>query len=122
MCSISVNETANKKLRDLKHSGVKHLEKKLFNLAKEADESNSGILDHPSCHFKRMPSELREARKKEIGRHRVYYTGFHKQCSYSVFFIKEFKKDGVEEEDDKIFQKKLVKALSAGTLRQLKED
>ena len=69
--------------------------------------------------MKRMPPDLREARKITIGRHRVYYTGHHTQCAYLSFFIKEFKKTGVNDEDDVRFQKILVKAIGDRIIRSL---
>ena len=111
MCSIWVNSIADEQLDDLECSGHKHLKKRIFQFADEANEENPGALDNPGCHFKGMPAELRDVRKKEIGRHRIYFTGFHKQCCYHLLYVKKFKKDGVDDEFDKSFQKKLLRAL-----------
>ena len=84
------------------------IEKRLIQFAQEASIAVSGGLD--IAPMKRMPSDLQDARKITIGRHRVYYTGHHTQCSYTSFFIKEFKKTGVNDEDDSRFQKALIRA------------
>lgn len=88
------------------------IKKRLVQFANEANKTNPGALDDLSCHIKDMPDQLKEMRKKRIGRHRVYYTGIHKDCRYDVMFIKPFKKSGTDDEDEKVFQQRLVKLLS----------
>ena len=112
MCSISINATVDAQFGILDSKKRTKLKKRLFLLADEAGIDESGALDDPSCHIRRMPSELRKIRKKTFGRHRLYYTGFHKQCSYNVFYLKANKKTGVDDDDSKTFQKKLRRALN----------
>ena len=95
------------------------VEKRLFTFAGDANENTSGGLDTPDTHMMRMPEELRDIRKKRIGRHRVYYRGHHRQCSYHTFYIKAFKKDDVDREDDRLFQERLKRALIEPIMRTL---
>jgi len=112
MCSVSLNSTVNKQLADLDRSNDKTmLEERLFKYAEEADVNKPGALDNPSCHMRRMPADLKEIRKISIGRHRIYFTGHHSQCSYQAIYIKKFKRTGEEDDDDKVFQGKLIRAL-----------
>lgn len=112
MCSISINATVENQFEALgsKKKEAK-LRKRIFDFAKEGDVDRSGVFDDMSCHMRRMPPELREIRKKTIGRHRLYFTGFHKQCSYHAFYLKVNKRKGVDDDDNKIFQNKLHRAL-----------
>jgi len=112
MCSISSNTVANKQLKDLELSHDKvMIEKRLFCFANEANTDTPGALDRPQTHMKRMPIDLKDVRKITIGRHRIYFTGHHSRCSYDVIYIKKFKKTGVDDDDDRNFQKKLKLAL-----------
>ena len=118
MCSISTNETATRQLKKLERSNdKKKIERKLVLFASEADIYVSGALDNLECSMTRMPPELKGVKKKQIGRHRVYYTGHHTKCSYFAFYIKMFKKSGKDKEDDKKFQKKLIRALNEKSMR-----
>jgi hypothetical protein len=111
----------DEQLTDLEHSGDREMiERRLFNFAKEADTNTPAILDDPRCHMQRMPEDLKNIRKITIGRHRIYYIGYHTQCSYSVFYIKKFKKTGRDDDDDKAFQKKLTKILNQPCQREIK--
>lgn len=112
MCLIGVNTIADRQLSDLEASGDKDMiEKRMFCFANEAGVGKPGALDGPNCHMKRMPPELRHIRKRQIGRHRVFYTGDFNQCNYLIFYIKKFKKSGVDEEDDRGFQGLLIRFL-----------
>jgi hypothetical protein len=95
------------------------VEKRLSTMAGEANENTSGGLDTPDTHMRRMPADLREIRKKRVGRHRVYYTGHHRQCSYQSFYIKVFKKGDEDREDDRLFQDRLRRALGESVARTL---
>lgn len=97
------------------------IEKRLAQFAADANVEQAGHMDSPQHHMKRMPPDLRGARKMTIGRHRVYWEGHHSKCSYRLFYVKPFKKTGVDDEDDPGFQSKLKKALRAPGERQLKE-
>nr|CBX30590.1 unknown protein [uncultured Desulfobacterium sp.] len=109
MCSISVNSITDEQLQMLEHSGDKNMiEKRLYEYAKEANIQTPSTLDLPKCHMSRMPSDLKDIRKVRIGRHRVYFTGYHTECSYNVFYIKKFKRSGQNDEDNRQFQKILA--------------
>ncbi|HZG52771.1 MAG TPA: hypothetical protein VEZ40_11610 [Pyrinomonadaceae bacterium] len=97
------------------------IEKRLSRMAGDANTTTSGGLDTLDTHMMRMPAELHDARKKRIGRHRVYYIGHHHQCSYQCFYIKVNKKKGVDDEDDASFQEKLKSALTEPALRTLSD-
>lgn len=108
MCSISANRTVDGQLEELKRSNDRRMiEERLYNFANEANIEQPGPLDAPARKMKRMPEDLRDVRKIRVGRHRIYYTGYHKQCSYSTIYIKRYKKSGVDDEDDKRFHNKL---------------
>jgi hypothetical protein len=96
------------------------IEKRLFQFALEADVNRRGGLDNPAYLMKRMPDELRDVRKITIGRHRVYFHGKHTDCNYHAFYIKSFKKTGVDDEDDRSHQNRLIAAKNkpvTGTLK-----
>lgn len=113
MCSISTSETIDEHFDELKRSGQKDkLKKRLIEMATEASMEQPGALDNPSCIMMRMPEELRHVRKYGFGAHRVYFTGKNTDCSYRAFYVKAFKKSGVDNEDDKAFQARLIKTLS----------
>ena len=121
MCSITTNATVDSQLKQIGRSDTRMVEKRLSKMAGEANTTTSGGLDTLDTHMMRMPAELREARKKRIGRHRVYYIGHHQQCSYRCFYIKVNKKKGVDDEDDASFQEKLKSALTDPTSRTLQD-
>jgi hypothetical protein len=120
VCSIDINKTADGVLARQSDKDKNMIERRLVQFAREASiDVRSGLDIAP---IKRMPPNLREARKITIGRHRVYYTGHHTQCSYTTFFIKEFKKTGVNDEDDIRFQKILIRAIGDRDTRPLSID
>lgn len=113
MCSISISKTVRDQLNQLVRSDDRDMiEKRLYGFAKEANAQRPGALDTPSTLMRRLPQELREVRKKQIGRHRIYYKGHHKLCAYQTIHIKIHKKDRVDEEDDKRFQRILIRHLA----------
>jgi len=123
MCSISINQTVDAQLTALGDAKKrKKFKKRVFRLADEAKTDISGALDLTSCHIKRMPPSLREIRKTTIGRHRLYFTGYHTQCHYSTCFLKLNKKAGVDDDDDKAFQNKLRRALEDPPILELSVD
>lgn len=117
MCSITINKTADDILTALNENERKMIETRLINFAQQASVQMRGGLD--IAPMKRMPDDLKLARKKRIGRHRVYYTGFHTQCSYETFFIKVNKRKGVNDEDDRGFQRALLRAIDDPQYREL---
>jgi hypothetical protein len=120
MCSISLNSTVENQLNTLGDAKKrKKFEKRVFRLADEAKTDISGALDLTSCHMKRMPQDLREIRKTTIGRHRLFFTGYHTQCRYVAFYLKLFKQYGVNDEDDKAFQNILRRALEDPPILEL---
>lgn len=120
MCSISVNGTMNRQLESLGHSKDKTMiERRLFQFANDANVNRRCGLDDPSLFMKRMPDDLKDVRKIRIGRHRVYFTGFHTQCSYTGIYIKLNKKKGVDDEDDPNHQKHLVSAKHESMMTKL---
>ena len=110
MCSISVNGTAEEGLATL-GGQQKSFEKKLYNLAKEASVNQKGALDSIAP-LKGMPEDLRHTRRFKTGRTRVFFTGQHTDCHYRVFYVKTFKKGGVEDENNPRFQRRLIRALT----------
>ncbi len=118
MCSITTNATVDQQLEHLELSNNRQMiEKRLIDFAREASPECRGALDVAGMHG--FPADLKEVRKKQIGRHRVYYTGFHKQCNYHTFYIKEFKRTGVDDDSDRHFQNRLRSALSLPPTRRL---
>jgi hypothetical protein len=122
LCSISINESVREQLNQLVGSNDRDMiEKRLFRFAKEANPANPGAFDAPGTRIRRLPRELREIRKKRIGRHRIYYKGHHRLCAYQTIHIKIHKKDGVDEEDDKQFQKLLIARLTDKQVENITE-
>jgi hypothetical protein len=120
VCSIGVNRAADKKLTELSLSrDGQMIQKRMFEFANDSDIERAGVLDQPKCHMTRMPPDLRHIRKKQIGRHRIFYIGNYNQCSYLIFFIKEFKKSGVQDEDDRGFQRLLARHVDEALFRTL---
>jgi hypothetical protein len=119
VCSIVMNKTANDIFTTQEEKDRKMIEKRLIEFAKSASITISGALDIPP--LKRMPPELKETKKITIGRHRVYYHGHHSQCNYTSFYIKKFKKSGVNDEDDTRFQKILTRAIRDSDVHPLGE-
>lgn len=120
MCSLKFNQTFDEVITELRSDG-KMIEGKLKRMAFEANPTMPGLLDALDNHIKRMPDDLKDIRKRTIGRHRIFYTGHHTQCSYTFFYLKSFKKTGVDDEDDSSFQEKLKKALCSQNSRVLEE-
>jgi hypothetical protein len=122
VCSIKTNKTfdrliANNKL--LPKKDALRIEKRLICLAKEASIQQAGGLDDPSGKLKHMPEGLRDVSHIRIGRHRVYYTGHHRQCNYFAFYLKCFKKNDVDNEGAKKFQNKMKQWLNEPMSRAL---
>lgn len=120
MCSILTNTTVDNQLNKLERSSDRNMiEKRLYDFAKESDINTSGVLDETSYSLKRMPHELSNIKKIRIGRHRIYYHGHYSKCSYFVFYIKQFKKDDKDIEDDKQFQKKLIRFFNESSSKEI---
>jgi hypothetical protein len=121
VCSISTNSTVDEQLKELQRSNDrKMIEKRLFEMADYANVGRAGLLDETSTKVKDMPPELKDARKIRIGRHRIFYTGEHKKCTFSTFYIKIHKKKGVKDENDKSFQDILKKTLKEPVTGEIK--
>lgn len=113
MCSIATNATAETHLKSLASSDDEDsLAEKLKHLAGDSTVQRAGYLDLPMHHMHGMPSDLKHIRRVRTGRHRTFYTGHHSQCSYTVFYIKKFKKTGVKDELDKTFHRLLKGAVN----------
>jgi hypothetical protein len=118
VCSIAINRTADRNLNDLARSGDKKLiEKKLLDFASAASPTQPGPFDETSCHIKGLPADLKLVRRRRMGSHRVFFTGYHTQCAYWTFYIKKNKKKGVDDELDPTFHDKLRTALGDTTKR-----
>ncbi len=114
MCSIRTNATFDEDISD-KRFPEKHragIEKRLREFASEAKADRAGGLDNPCLRLKHMDADLHGVSHIQIGRHRVYYIGHHTQCNYFAFWLKEFKKTGVDDDGSKSFQNKLRRGLA----------
>lgn len=114
MCSLILNKTSNDQLDSLQGERTL-LEKKIIKRAFGANLATQGLLDAPNTHLRQMPDDLTHIRKETIGRHRIYYFGHHSDCSYTVFYIKLFKKSDNAAQDDNNpqFHNKLRTGLSS---------
>jgi hypothetical protein len=120
VCSITINNTVDQQLAGLVADNDNvMIEQRLIALAREASLTQSGPLDVAG--LTRMPPELKTLRKKRIGRHRVFYVGHHTKCTYHALYVKEFKRFGKNDEDDRKFQKALARALAEPPTRTLTE-
>lgn len=120
MCLITVNSQVESQMEDLRHSGDKvDVEDKLKGFATEADTTKSGALDTPDCLLRGWSGDLADVRRKRVGRHRVFFVGHHTKCSYHTLYIKMYKKKGVEDENDKGFQRQIERLLDKPLTRTL---
>ena len=118
MCSITINELADHVDLDKKNKDI--IEKRMIALAKDSSKSCPGALDiAPMTRLSKKSPELSGIKKWTVGRHRVYYTGHYTQCCYQIFYIKPFKRDGVDDDDSKSFQQLLLSAKSKNSSRML---
>ncbi|HEX8735658.1 MAG TPA: hypothetical protein VF721_10070 [Pyrinomonadaceae bacterium] len=122
MCSLTLNNTSNEQLDSLLGER-KQVEKKIVSRAFGANTTTAGLLDALSTHLRQMPEDLRHIRKETIGRHRIYYIGHHTDCSYTVFYIKLFKKGDSAAQDDNnpLFQNKLRAGLESPNVRTIED-
>lgn len=120
MCLILVNSVADQALNSLQKSSDKYMiERRMYDFADVANKQVEGPLDKTANRLRYSPPDLRGIRKQRVGRHRVFYTGHHSQCSYDVFFVKKFKKNDKEHEGSKRFQNRLRQALSDPSIRRI---
>jgi hypothetical protein len=56
-------------------------------------------------------SDLKGIRKRDCGRHRLYFEGRHSDCKYTIIFVLCFKKTSEDKPDSKKFQNMIRKAL-----------
>lgn len=119
VCSVSINLTFHEGLTLLNDKGS--IENKLLKFASEANPTQSGALDTPDCLLHDWPADLKHVRRKRFGRHRVFFVGHHKQCSYHAFYLKTFKQKGKEDENDKSLHKRLGPILNEPVKRKLGE-
>jgi hypothetical protein len=95
------------------------VEKRLCAFAGEAHLTQRGPLDNLANSMRDMPEDLTHIKKERIGRHRVYYTGHHTQCAYRAFYIKCFKRTGVDDDNNRRFHDKLRRALNDPPTRNI---
>lgn len=117
MCSAPSNGTADNCLEDLSEKERKKIEDRLVQLAEAANTDRSGPLDRAP--LRDMPPELAGVKKQKVGRHRVYYTGHHTQCSYTCIYVKIYKKSDVDPEHDRRFQNRLASARADDKTRSI---
>ncbi len=115
MCSITINKEAENVA--LNQHDMDMIKKRMIAFAMDSSIEKPGVLD--IAPMKRMPEALRDVKKQTIGRHRVYYTGHHTQCCFNIFYVKVFKRKGVNDEDDKAFQRIITAARNDRSTRLL---
>lgn len=118
MCLMRLNQITVDALQELTRIGEnpeQMCEKRMYRFAQEANPDQPGPYDNQAGALRHMPDDLKGIRHYRIGkasRHRIYLTGSHKNCSYSAWYIKDFKKSGREVEGGKAFNKVLRAALA----------
>lgn len=117
MCSLTINNPADEILKSLNNKNVNMIESRMISSAQDSKVQKRGVLD--VAPMKRTPADLREMRKKEIGRHRVYYTGHHTNCTYQIIYVKINKKSGVQDDDDPRFRRLLASVIDRPSVRTL---
>ena len=117
MCSLTITAPADGFLNEDKKV-KKQIEKNMIGYAKNSTVQRKGALDdiHPTA---RWDGELKEVKKKRVGRHRVYFIGFHTRCTYKIVHVKVWKKTDVDEEDDPNFKRYISKVMNAGVSRTI---
>ena len=120
MCSLNLNSTVDSQIK-LAGNQRDFIERRLTTLASEADENTPGLLDELETHRKRLPKGIR---KYSFGRHRLYYSGTHKNCSYDACYLVLYKSsDRTSELDDTpSFQKRLKDELANKQAARILDD
>jgi len=100
VCSLLTNTTADRNLKNLPKKDAASIEKKFAMFAGNSNVETPGILDQPANHLHVLPHDLKDVRRHRSGRQRVFYIGNFSQCSFTIIFVKEFKKKGKNDEAD----------------------
>ena len=111
MCSIRLNQTAEEQIEGISEPIPTKFRKRLVQFASAANPQNAGPMDSQEGVLRYMPDDLKHVRHYDVGRHRYYITGTHKDCQYDCWLIKAFKKSGVLTEGSAAFNALLKKAL-----------
>ncbi|MEA2573814.1 MAG: hypothetical protein QOH93_1112 [Chloroflexia bacterium] len=114
MCLMYANSVATEGFEELRRAGqTRDWEQTLARLAAEDSiEVPNGL--HKL--LRQLDSwihddELRQVRKYHTGRHRFYIVGKHSDCQYTVIYVKDFKRTGVDAEETRQFQNQILRAL-----------
>ncbi len=105
-CKVLVLEDAHRQLEELQARDHDLIVERMSRLAAQEDHP----LDRTTPTTRFSP-DLRHVRKMRIGLHRVYFFGKGSQCTYRLAWVKANKKSGVDDEDERAWQRKLVLAL-----------
>ena len=116
---MQVNRGGERGLSGLSKRDREKLEKRLAKFAGAANHNTRGRLDRDAP-LRDMPPELAGTRHYGFGRHRVYYSGSHLACSYTMFHVKLYKKDDVDPEHSPRFQRRLTTDRLTGGERTLR--
>ena len=113
MCSLLANRDALEGFNELHKAGDGHWKDDLIKDAHEESTSTSGAYDirlYRVPQWNKLP-EIKNLMKLRIGRHRAYSLGHHSECSYTIVFVKPFKRDEQDSPESKVFQKMLIRKI-----------
>lgn len=124
VCSLTLSETLDAQLQLLDAGQSRFIERNMVKRAHEASVEQAGTLDAPQTHLRSgFDADLLAAgvRKEQIGRHRVFFTGTHKDCNYTAFFVKLFKRrdDDAVDDNNPTFHTVLTSALNTPNMRRI---
>ncbi len=112
MCLLLSNPTADEGFEQLRHIGQPNHESNLARMADEdSPEQNAslGLLIKDVSEWSKLT--IRSVKKYRKGRHRFFIVGHHTQCKYTVICVMVNKRDEDDNARDKIYQKKILRAL-----------
>jgi mRNA-degrading endonuclease RelE of RelBE toxin-antitoxin system len=97
-CSVDWKPDAFKQLNRLRPADRSRIAGSISDYARDYPAE---ILDHPRT---RLRSWRPDVGRKRFGSHRVFYMGRACRCHYDMIWIKLFKKDGTDDENDPGFR------------------
>jgi hypothetical protein len=125
VCLVNSTPLADEALAQLVRSGERQWEDTLARWADDDNVERVGAFgatlyaESWNTDNKEHLNALKHVQKRHMGRHRIYVTGHHSRCEYTLWYIKINKRKGVDEEKDKAFRKRILAALDQRVTRQL---
>lgn len=103
MCSLTLSNSFEEQLETLGQTTAAKIIGLLERQAFEANVGQMGTFDAPETNLEAgFAVDLRQAgvRKKRIAGHRIFFEGTHRDCNYTLFYVKLNKKSDNRRQDD----------------------